>query len=703
MQIRHSHLLARSLSLLAVLCLMMLHPHAAVAQDPLAKTATFTPTVSFSESHTDKVVTIVDNSDPEFPFVSRELVTSESVSLTVIGNITGIDLSSINETTPYSLTMGNLTLSGTLGDDILYTPGKTSIFIPALGYNDNDKPIGTHGLRLSWTATRLTATFVGSTATDMPGSVELDNWTSISETVPSVRAISSISLEFANFIAPERPIYVTGKATFSTKNFGTEESGIDSFDLINVSLSGSCEFGLPVTTLLSPKSGSEAAAPVAITGKSTDGHGIAEVEFALNPNGSDPEWIDVTTLNNPELTNPDLLWGSSSATWSITVNSLIPGTNFLWVRTKDISGNYSATLIVALVNPLAATFLKRWDGLLEPTATNPVRGAVTYTFSANGFYTGKLFLETGIRSISGYLNSDGKVSNVIQRPGLPDLTLSADLLDSNGLTLLGRIRDAGDHGATFTAYPSPYTAAAPPNANLQGRFHIGIAAPVAPTLGQSYLIATSLKTGVVNVTGRMADSTVVTWSGVLGSTGQIPLFAPLYSTMYLTKGSVSSLLRIDGASRTIQATTLRWVRPLGATDKQFPVGYDVVLATSGVAYTPPAAATRVMNLPAGTANAQAVISGDAVAGTLTKTFTVNANNTTTQVLPNPNSLTIAKIPAATGLGTGTFKLPGTTTSAAINYLIVGNQAFGHYVAPALAGTVNKRFGTVTLSASAPLQ
>lgn len=95
--------------------LLLLSLHTAPAAepfDPLAKTATFAPSVSFTESHSDRIVTTVDRSDPEFPFVTREVVSSQSISATVVANITGIVLADLDETTHFSITLGSLNAAG---------------------------------------------------------------------------------------------------------------------------------------------------------------------------------------------------------------------------------------------------------------------------------------------------------------------------------------------------------------------------------------------------------------------------------------------------------------------------------------------------------------------------------------------------------------------------------------------------------------
>lgn len=688
---------------IGVLALMTQVAFAASPLDPLAAIPGFTPTVSFSESHSDRLVTTVDRSDPEFPFVFREVVSSESISVTVVANITGIDLAALNGTTAFSLELGGLSVSGTLGDDPRYAPGKTSIFIPALGFDDNDKPIGKNGTKLSWTATRLTLTVTGSTATEMPGTVELDNWSTNTESSP-VRVISTVSLQFGPLNAPGRNVYITGNCSAVHRAFGSEDEGFEEFDLVSVSLAGGCEFSLPVITITSPAQGAAVGAATNITGKTSDGHGIAGVEYSLNPEGPDPVWFPATTLTLPEPSETAPPWGKTNATWTIALSNLPKGTSTVWIRSGDISRNYSAVAVLSVVNPLASLLQSRWDGLLNPTPLSPIRGALSFSVTSAGGFTGKIFLETGPLPLTGVMKTDGTMNMVIKRLGHPDLTLVGSLLGAEthpgGLYIDGAVENAAGNGASFRAFRSPYSKTQLANANLAGRFHVKVDPPADPLLGYSYLIATTQTNGTTTVTGRMADGQAITWTGVLGVNGQLPVFVPLYTTIYKTKGSISSLLTIDGPSRSVPETIVHWFRPLGASDLQFPTGYDVTVFAEGKAYTPPPAGTRVMGLPAGVGNATVVMGGDGITTDLVKAFTVNANNSTAVVLPNPNSVTMANIPAATGMGTGSFKLPGTTTSAAINYLIVGNVAYGHYSAAAAPGTVNKRFGGMFMLPSA---
>lgn len=690
--------------------LMMLSLQIATAAepfDPLAKTATFAPSVTFSESHADSLFTEVDRSDPEAPFVTRTVVSSQSISATIVANITGIVLADLDETTHFSITLGNLNIGGTLGDDQTYTKGKTSIFIPAGGFDENNKPIGSQGARLSWTATKLTVTLTGSTASGMPGSVEMDNWNTVPDPNAAIRVISKVSVDFGTINGAERNLYIAGKSSVTHKRFGSEEAGtLEEFDLISVSLTGSCEYAAPSTTVKSPVKGASVGPSTTITGSASDGHGIEKVEYALNPADADPVWSPVTTTTFPvvdEGTVPP--WGKTTVSWTIALNNLPKGTSTIWIRCRDISENLSPVAVTTVVNPIAPALQSRWDGLLVPTELNPIRGALTLSVFANGGFTGKLMLENGPISLSGTMKQDGTLRQVIKRLGQPDLTLTGDLLGAEtnpgGLVIAGTLHNAAGEGAAFQLFRSPYSAIAQASASLAGRFHVKIDPPASPVMGYSFVIATTNRAGVATATLRMADGQSATWSGVLGVDGQLPVFVPLYSTIYKTKGSVSSLLKVDSTNRTIPATTARWFRPLGASDAQFPPGYNLTLNASGAAYTttlPPA--TRVMSLSAGAGNAVAKMQGEAVTGILTKTFTVNANNSTTPVLPNPNNLIIAAIPVSTGQGAGSFNLPGTTTSAAITFLIVGNEAFGYYIAPATPGNVNKRFGQVTLGSPA---
>ncbi|MBL9146494.1 MAG: hypothetical protein JNM99_22630 [Verrucomicrobiaceae bacterium] len=664
---------------------------AAQGLDPLARTSTFTPTVSFIESHSEYVITTVDNTDPEFPMIWREIGANESISVTVIANITGINLASLTASTPFSLTLGDLSIYGTLGDDPLYAPGKTTISLPAINM-ETGKPIGTYGVRLSWSSTRLVITVTGASPLAMPGTVEMANWAT---TNPSIRVIRKVSLEFGPFTAPDRNVYVSGKCTVTTKSYTTPEP--QTLDLVTTSLSGSCEYGVPTNTVTSPLSGSVTGPNATIIGKAIDSFGISTVEYAVNPSSSTTNWTPATSVSIPP---PAALWGTTSASWSISLTGLVPGTNTLWVRSTDISGNTSITTAATFVNPLPTPVLGRWDAVMTPTNVSPVRGAVTFSCTANGYHTGKLYLETSTISFTGYTDSSSRIQQTIRRLGYPDLTLTADVLSANGTGVMtGTLADASGNGATFAAHASPYSPTTLSSVDLAGRFHVKVDPPTSVTMGYSYLVVTTTRTGTVTVSGRMADSTPITWSGVLGTTGEIPMFAPIYTTMYLTRGSVACLLKIDAPTHSIPTSTLKWTRPLGATDKQFPPGYSLALPASGSLFDVAPLGIRVMGLPSGAGNALATITGEDVTGTLEQRFTVNTTNTTSPFLPNPIGLSMVAIPRTTGLGVGSFRMPGTTTTAAINYLIVNNQAFGHYVAPALPGTVNKRFGTVTLTAA----
>ncbi len=697
---------------------------AEVNAGPLDKTATFTPSVTFTESQTEKFFfdTFQINDHP--PVVSRGVESTLGVSLSISASMAGFTPAEVDAGTTYSVKVGGVSISGQLSDDPFYYQGKSSIFIPNTRWDRiTGKPTSSAGLRMSWTTSKLTITLTNPfvLALDANGDATYDEYGVIVEDTMEVairdwlkktrnpaRSTTLASVAFGPLVTNNRIVYASGKSATADYHFPSESPA--DYTLNNVSLSGGADYGAPTVSVVTPKSGTFTGSDVSITGKATDGYNISAVEYTLNPDPAAPDWVAVDSLNITPLANPALLWGATTATWTLDLAGMPLGTNKLWLRSRDNSGNNSTTLVVSYVNALPTEVKGRWDGLLVPDVAEGVAGSVSYTFSANGYYTGRLTLETGAIPFTGYLRPDGTVSNIVKRRGLPDILLYGDVVNienTDDLSIAGELAE-GDASqddfttqAYFNAYHAPFSTTNLAPSGLAGRFHVFTEAPTSVRLGHSYFIITTARAGTATMSGRLADGTATSWSGVVGISRNGDGILPLFQALYLGKGSLTAPMTIDGTARSVPTTTISWVRPSTVADKQFPAGFTLALEASGVLYTAPPAKTRVMTLPTSPLNAQISISGDALSTALTHTFTVNENNTITMPV-NPQVITLG-LSASTGLSTGTFKLPGTTTVAAINYLIVGNVAYGHYVAPAATSTTNKRFGVVTWSAlpSAP--
>ena len=688
---------------------------AEVKAGPLDKTATFTPSVTFTESQTEKFFfgTFQINDDP--PEVSRGVESTLGVSISISASMAGFTPAEVDAGTTFSVEVGGVSISGQLGDDPFYYQGKSSIFIPNTRWDGiTGKPTSSAGLRMSWTATKLTITVKnplvltlnsnGDPTYDEYGDIVVEDTMEVAirdwlgQTNNPARSTTLASVAFGPLETTNRIVYASGKSATADYHFPSENP--TDYTLNNVSLSGGADYGIPTVSVVTPKSGTFTGPNVSITGKATDGYNIEAVEYALNPDPTEPDWVAVDTLNVIPLANPALLWGATTATWTLDLADMPIGTNKLWLRSRDNSGNNSATLVLTYVNPVTIALRGRWDGLLTPDQAQGIAGSVSYTVSSNGYYTGKILLEDGTFGFDGYVDpTTGRASDLIVRANRPDLILTADIFgaetNADGLLIVGSLDDDTDATlAAFQAHRSPYTSAALAPVEFAGRFHANTVAPTAVTLGHSTFVITTARAGTASAVARLADGTSFTWSGYIGllnGDAMLPVFYPLYGG----KGSLSALLTIDGTTRTIPLATTDWVRPTSVADKQFPTGFTLALDTRGTTYTAPPITpkTRVMGLGTANPNAQITLTGNALPTPLVQDFYVKDTNAIT--MPTNTQAIAHSFIASTGMSaTGSFKLPSTTTVATMHYLIVGTHAYGYYIAPAATGTVAKRYGTV---------
>ena len=684
--------LSAHFSAVAVLFLSAAQALAFVVTEPLELTSNFIPALTFSETHTDKVVKTIDPLD--HTNITYSVEASLSTSASVTANITGTVLSSIDGTTPFALNIGGAQIGFNLGDIPTYQKGQTTAFFCWNGWSPApaNKPLGTGGVKLTWTATKLTVTVTMGNETTRPTPIGTEAFVGVG-TTPGTFAIkdsltADITFGGISTTVP-RNVYVTGSYTVTHVLSGPADNPTYEFDLYTVTESGAANYTRPTVALTSPKQGASVGASVDVSGTASDAKGLSGVEWTTDLNGAWAATDQFSLSTYPS----DGLWGTTSAIWTVSLTSLPHGTNSLWVRSIDDSGNTSVPLLITLVYPMPIFLSGRWDTLLVPDAVNGLRGAINFTFASNGSFTGTLVQEGGSYPFSGFLTANETLNVSIGRGTLlapVNLLGSIATFSPTGLgtaVITGHLEVAGSSVATFSAYRSPWSATNLADPTWAGSFHVQVAAS-AP-LGNSYAVVTTARSGTASAAFVLADGSSVTWSGVMGASGQLPAFGLLYGG----KGSVSVPMVVDGGSRSIDPTSVIWVRPPAFTDKQFPAGFALNLAASGSAYTAPSpASTRVMGLAAGTLNATASWNGDGVTPGLSQTFTVNAGNTLTMPV-NANALQLS-LAASTGLWTGSFKIPTTTVLSACKLLIVDKEAYGYWVAPAPTGSVVKRFGVV---------
>ncbi len=98
---------------------------------------------------------------------------------------------------------------------------------------------------------------------------------------------------------------------------------------------------LPTITFTSPASGIKVTnATVTISGKASDNIGVARVEYQVTPIVGTPDYIAADGTN----------------TWSATITNLTLGANDIRVRSVDVTGNQSVTLLRSVISIIVSTF-----------------------------------------------------------------------------------------------------------------------------------------------------------------------------------------------------------------------------------------------------------------------------------------------------------------------------------------------------------
>lgn len=706
--------------LLASACVFTAFSQAA-ATDTLASVPGFAPAFTISETVTDSIKTTTEPSgEPGIPpFVMREVVTTSRSTIAITANISGIDLTKLDPTTPYEISVGGLSLAGTLGDDPTYTDvtkaTKKSVFI-AFGtdINTGEPKKSGNGLRLTWTATRLTVNISRASTDDLdPGSAFADGLAGVANS--KVRDILPVTVNFSDqeglVGSQPRTAYLQGSSTVSRRVFGSEAAGtFEELFLNSVSITGSFDLAMPTVTVTTPKSPytmPTSGGTVTIAGKASDANDLERVEYTTAGDMADVAglWTMVTNVGEPVPPLPEgQTYGPENVTYEFQIPNIPVGTTHVWIRAVDASGNYSKTAVVTLVDPIPMVFVGRWDALVSAQGEGDVGvpGFLTFTCDSKGGLSGKLTLEgtAAPYSFTGAWSGTG-INAAIKRTGLPTLFLSGSAAPPSPATLgeaalactLKLASAPGDPDIVFgtaSAFRCPWDAKNKiPTGKLGvGRFHFAHQPAAAAPVGHGYFSAVVSNVGAVVIAGRTGDGTIFTASPVLGAQGQIPVYASLYGN----KGSFSTLQRVDidtGAVLGIDIPCL-WNRPPNFTDKQFPAGFSVSPLTLGSRYTPPAKDVRILGLTSD--DAEGIYFGEGVDPEVVQNLKITTANKISAV--GGTSAFASTVTTTTGAVTGAFNMPGSTVKAQINALIVGNRAYGHYIAPALKGSLAKRHGRV---------
>lgn len=636
-----------------------------------------------------------------------------------------IDLDFINVATTIKLQIGGYSYDGTLADDpnIAVNLNKRSVFIPANVNPATNKPIGTNGLKVSWTSTKVTFTVLRS-LTDQTdnGSPLAKSLLQIAQSVGTTSTVLDqlpITLEFSDIKGAaridyvddgnggfngeviKRPCYIKGTRVAAAKVVSGQ-----TYNLNTITLTGVIDRAIPTLTVIVPNGGvTDATGAITLTGKVTDGYGIDYVGIPdyFNPLTFIEEDIAATitqTIKGPPQGAATTWHGATEKNWSLAFTNLPYGRNNLGIVVRDKSGNYK--YISAIVTrKLPSKLVGRWDALLNESSS--ADGYMTFNVTDTGVISGSIRLNetSAATSFTGAWSgerfdvwvpkADGAISGELLSPE----TLSTQTESQLRMSLY---MDEGINGgvAQGEAYRTPFTSknVLPADSPFLGAFNGKLAGLAASYGGNGHFSIVTSNAGLNTISGRLSDGTAFTASSAVGAAGQVSFFTSLYRNkgFLLTKQ-----LRTNG-DFVDDVHWVFWKRPAAYTDKQFPDGFHDVLTPLIRRYTAPLANERILGLTNSDLGARWW--GDDVYPEELNLLVSTANRVTVKGSASAFKATIA---TKTGLVTGSCPLPTTVPLATATYsaLIVGNQITGHYISPAPKGSVLKRFGFIEMKAPPP--
>jgi hypothetical protein len=697
------HTLCRSPSIasFAVVCSLANLGGIASAQEArniLAPRPGFAPTVVLSSDRLYERAfrpcyreTDYDENDRPFSYTvcdSPEKRTYHAVSLKVIADITGIDLASVTEETSISMEFGGVSLSKTLGEASNFKVGRKSLFFPAYTYDiettDGDfiTKNSTSGFTVSWSSTRLTVTFSTNTNADLVPSVTAADFagqTTDEGKAVAVRGSVPVSIAFAG-LSGSRVCYVKGTSSVGFQGFGSGEER-EVLDLNSVSISGGADFTPPSVKLTSPKSGSATQETVTLVGTVYDGHGLAQLEWLDASTTDGGTWQDLSFDISGE---PSDTWGSVAAAWELPLTSRPVGLNEIRLRATDTSGNLSPILTVQLVRDLPDTTPGMWVGLIDAgEAAGGTAGAVQLTVSKKGAVTGRAtirgygaprqiplkgawvgssFYALGKFGSNGLVEVRGVLTSEVSPGGSSDFFAGKVRLITSANLPTETLMDLGDVSGFRNIYSTRNKL--PPE--LVRRFN-AYAGPGDSPVGHCHFSLSPGISGRVSISGRTADGSVLTGSGMIGSGFNMPFFSPLYSGL----GSLSGLFVFDPTTATVTGSQVRWIRPPQFKDGIFADGFAFDLTVArGTAYTS-------VSLPK---EFKVEVQGEGITGVLQGDASVGTRDLVT-VTPSSTAMAL-KVNRSTGVVSGSFPTPNSpNTKANISGRLIGNDFFGYYATP----------------------
>lgn len=346
---------------------------------------------------------------------------------------------------------------------------------------------------------------------------------------------------------------------------------------------------------------------------------------------------------------------------------------------NKIGTSAAANLQVEIDNPFASV-TGVFNGFVDPAPPASLGGKIQITLAQGGGFTGTLVL--GAKSIPLQGAFDGSGNATVSFAGPPPLTLALNLATTGGAvgSVTGTLGDGSGASTPVSAWRTVWSTTNKPtdfsgavSAQYVAALDIPVVVPPDPLVpqGNGWLTAKIASTGLVSLSGKLADGTICTASVTIWPDGTIPVFLPLYSSKGVLAGDLKIVTAGDHATANNTVSgTLTWIRPdvtaTKPTERLYKKGFDVDLTATGAAYVPPATGFRVLGLGNGAVQSVPItIQINEVvplpSQSLTRNVTVSVANLCTITpptppLPDPNLIKLA-VNKTAGTFSGSFTEP----------------------------------------------
>lgn len=245
-----------------------------------------------------------------------------------------------------------------------------------------------------------------------------------------------------------------------------------------------------------------------------------------------------------------------------------------------------------IANPFAPVAGKFTGGFHDTNAVAlESSGLATVTLRTSGAFSGTIRQAQRRLSFGGRFDLDGRAAVSIPRKGTNALTLELTLDLIGGGSISCRISD-GLWSGEFVADKAVFHSRTNPATNFAGRYTMllpgaedGDLAPI----GDGYASVSISASGIVTVTGSLADGTAFAQRGPLSHKGRFALFEVIYRGRGMLVGQMTcrpvpdSGSDIDGAAH--------WLRPAGQKPSSYTNGFLMSSALIGSAFSQPEASS----------------------------------------------------------------------------------------------------------------